>query len=292
MISKIKLIIDFILNTGLRYIVFRLIHLVKSKFSFQKLIFPSKPSDKIQVDFIKWKNNSPKFFFNGKNDIKIKKIPSRELKQNFENIRNGKFIFFGKKIMNLGIEYDWVTNPRNNYRYNINDHWSKIEDLSSINGDSKYVWEKARFCFLYDVIRYDYNFNSDQSKFVFNQIEDFIDKNPINCGPNYICSQEISLRILNWTFAIYYYKDSINLNQKIFSKIFNSIYWQLHHIYKNINFSRFSVRNNHAVTETLMLFVAGKLFPFLTMSKWGVKGRSGLKMKLFIKFIVMDSLTQ
>ena len=49
--------------------------------------------------------------------------------------------------MNLGIEYDWVTNPEDNYRYNINDHWSRIEDLSSINGDIKYVWEKARFSF-------------------------------------------------------------------------------------------------------------------------------------------------
>ena len=55
-------------------------------------------------------------------------------------------LFFLEKNNESRIEYDWVTNPRNNYRYNINDHWSKIEDLSSINGDIG-VWEKARFFF-------------------------------------------------------------------------------------------------------------------------------------------------
>ena len=66
--------------------------------------------------------------------------------------------------------------------------------LSKEAGDIKYVWEKSRFSFLYDVIRYDYHFDDDQSEFIFKQIEDFIDKNPINQGPNYKCSQEISLR--------------------------------------------------------------------------------------------------
>ena len=44
---------------------------------------------------------------------------------------------------------------------------------------------KISFYFFNDVIRYDYNFNDDQSEFIFNKIEDFIDKNPINQGPNY-----------------------------------------------------------------------------------------------------------
>ena len=78
--------------------------------------------------------------------------------------------------------------------------------------------KKHDFLFLYDVIRYDYHFEDDQSAYVFKEIEDFITKNPINQGPNYKCSQEISLRVLNWTFALYYYKDSPNLTRSIVSK--------------------------------------------------------------------------
>ena len=62
------------------------------------------------------------------------------------------------------------------FQYDIHKHWSEVQDLSKEAGDIKYVWEKARFSFLYDVIRYDYHFEDDQSQFVFKQIEDFIEK--------------------------------------------------------------------------------------------------------------------
>ena len=174
----------------------------------------------------------------------------------------------------MGTDYDWVTNPITNHKYDINKHWSEINDLDPDFGDIKYVWEKARFSFLYDIIRYDYHYNDDQSEFVFNQIEDFIDKNPINKGPNYKCSQEISLRILNWIFALYYYKDSGFLTDSLFCKIMHSIYWHIHHVYHNIHFSRISVRNNHAITETLVLYLSDKLFPFLpNVKEWSTRGK-------------------
>jgi hypothetical protein len=52
------------------------------------------------------------------------------------------------------------------------------------------------------------------------------------------------------------------------------IYWQLRHVYSYINFSRIAVRNNHAITETLCLFVGGMLFPFLPgAAKWKRDGK-------------------
>jgi len=129
---------------------------------------------------------------------------------------------------------------------------------------------------LYDLIRYDFYSDETQAEFIFNEIDSFLEKNPINQGPNYKCSQEISLRILNWTFALFYYKNSIFLTNKRFNRIINSIYWQLEHVYKNINFSRISVRNNHAITETSVLYLSGLLFPFFKKKKWYYKGKKWL----------------
>ncbi|WP_303687299.1 heparinase II/III family protein, partial [Nonlabens dokdonensis] len=54
----------------------------------------------------------------------------------------------------------------------------------------------------------------------------------------------------------------------------NAIYWQLHHVYNNIHFSRIAVRNNHAITETLTLYLSDKLFPFMPETKkWSEKGK-------------------
>ncbi len=259
---------------GVRYILFRLFYIIKTKCGYQKKIFPINPKSKTFTSLKNWKKNLPPFFFNGKNIVGLKKNPSKIIKNNYNDIINGTYIFFNKKKINLGKKYDWVTNPINNFKYDIRKHWSEINELSKTSGDIKYVWEKARFVYLYDIIRYDYHFEKDQSEFVFNQIENFIDLNPINQGPNYICSQEISLRILNWTFALYYYKDSQKLNDKLFCKIINSIYWQIHHVYNNINFSRVSVRNNHAITETLLLYLSFKLYPFFpNVKRWSKKGK-------------------
>ena len=208
MFQKIKRIANFISNMGFRYIFFRLFYTIKTKLGWKINVFPTNPSFKKYISLQDWKDNLQPFFFFGKEIKGLQKQPSEDLKKNLKDLKKGVYTFFNKTKIGLGVDYDWVTHPLTNYKYNIDTHWSKIEDFSSEAGDIKYVWEKARFSFLYDVIRYDYHFEEDQSQFVFEQIEDFIDKNPINQGPNYKCSQEISLRILNWTFALYYYKDS------------------------------------------------------------------------------------
>ena len=266
---------------GMSYVFFRIYYQVKTRLGLQKKTFPINPEFKKHISFQDWKENLPIFFFFGKNIKGLKKNPTEDLKINLEDLKKGVYTFFNKTKINLGVDFDWVTNPSTNHKYDINKHWSEINDLSSEAGDIKYVWEKSRFSFLYDVIRYDYHFDDDQSQFVFQQIENFINKNPINQGPNYKCSQEISLRVLNWTFALYYYKDSKYLTETLFDEIIDSVYWQIHHVYKNIHFSRISVRNNHAITETLMLYLSGKLFPFLpNVKNWSKKGKTWFEQEI------------
>lgn len=228
-----------------------------------------------------WKQTASPFFFMGKEIPGLKKYPLDSLKQRYEEIRNGTYTFFGRLKYTIDKEKGWHINPSSGFRYDKEEHWTKIPDLSKDAGDIKYVWEKARFSFLYDVIRYDYHFEQDCSDLVFKEIESFIDNNPINKGPQYKCSQEISLRILNWTFALYYYKDSANLTDSLFTKVLKSIYAQLHHVYSNIHFSRISVRNNHAITETLMLYLSGLLFPFLpNVEKWSRDGKKWFEQEI------------
>ena len=281
MLQKLKRIINLISNMGMRYVFFRVSYIVKSKVGWHKKVFPINPDSKEFITVEQWKENLPPFFFYGK---KIKGLEARKTKKLVDSVRSikeGEYLFFNKEKINLGKSYNWTTNPLTGFIYDINKHWSEIHDISSEAGDIKYVWEKARFSFLYDLIRYDFHTKEDQSEFVLTEIETFIDKNPINQGPNYKCSQEISLRVLNWTFALYYYKDSNFLTSDLFVKIMNSIYWQIHHVYHNIHFSRISVRNNHSITETLMLYLSNKLFPFIPETKkWSAKGKKWFEQEI------------
>lgn len=169
---------------------------------------------------------------------------------------------------------DWLWNAASGYLYDSNVHWTTLPDLNYQRGDIKEIWEKSRFCFLHTIIRHDFHHGTDSSRKVFNCIDHWIEHNPVNCGPNWICSQEIAIRLINWTFALCYYSESKSLSDKLRTRIFQSIHHQALHIAKNLIFAQIAVRNNHILTESLCLYIVGNGFPqFPESTRWKKKGK-------------------
>lgn len=259
--------LNLLQNMGWRYLRFRVGFELKKKAGLLQKQYPTNPEQKSFITLEGWKKLDTQFFFNSRADLRVPINKEEKLKAEAEQILKGSYRFFNAMEYNLGNNYDWVTNPDTGYQYNKNTHWLYINDYSKEAGDIKYVWEKSRFTYLNTLIRYDYHFGVDLSEKVIGDILDWIDNNPINCGPNYKCSQETSLRLMNWTYALYYYKDSSSFPEEAFQKIMHALYWQTEHVYSNIDFSRIAVRNNHAITETLWLYLSGILYPFLPNAK-------------------------
>jgi hypothetical protein len=263
---------------GSRYLFFRVKHAVLVKTGAFSRAFPivgiSVALPKLEV----WRASAQPFFFSCREQVQLPKNPTTVLKELASAIFNGDISFFSSHSIHLGKEYDWLTHPITGNRYDIRQHWTSIDDFSETAGDIKYVWEKSRFSYLLTIVRYDHHFEIDCSEWVFNEIEHWIACNPLNLGPNYKCSQEISLRVFHWIFCLYYYRNADALTEERFEKILTSIYGQLHHVRANIDFSRIAVRNNHAITETLALYVVGMLFPFFPeSSEWRKKGLKWLE---------------
>ncbi|AZJ35040.1 heparinase [Tenacibaculum singaporense] len=268
---KLSLVTNFISNMGARYIFFRIYHMLLAKLGFQKVRFPIEPSKKELISLMDWRETNFNIFsFNDE----LERVRDKELEINATKILGGEIQFFSSDWKKLNREYNWLKNPTSGFIYDISKHWSIIPDLSSESGDIKFVWEKSRFTYLITILRYDFHFKKNNAEFIFSEVESWIDNNPINQGPNWICSQEISLRIFNWCFVLDYYKYDQALTEDRWNKIQNVIYWSIDHVYNNINFSRIAVRNNHAITETLFLSLSELLFPFITETKkWSKKGR-------------------
>jgi hypothetical protein len=255
-------------NMGFRYVAYRAWHEVEKRSGILKRRFPTKPVFQEFISKEEWKNLPVRFF-----DL-TPTLPHSELttlKNRVQAFQQGYLTFFSAQAYKVN---DWLTNPVTGYRYDTSKHWTEIPDFSAEAGDIKYVWEKSRFAFLYDLIRYDYYFQQDQSETVFGEIDSWIAENPTNCGPNWRCSQEISLRVLNWTFVLHYYKNAPALTPERFAYIIQSIYHQMQHVAAHIQFSRVAVRNNHALTETLTLYLVGVLYPFFPESaRWKQDGK-------------------
>lgn len=268
-------------SKSIRYTLFR------SKYEFERRSgmlarkFPTELKTVPIPSLIDWRKKGCGWFFEDRESINVVRQAHQPLKEKMEHILKGDVLFFSKTWKELGLDYDWVTNPETDFHYDVNQHWTKVNDFSQEAGDIKFVWEKSRFSWFLTVCRYDYHFDEDHAEFVISQILDWIEKNHLNCGPNYKCSQETSLRVLNWLFALNFYRQSLSLTEDRWGRIMISIYWQVDHVYKNINFSRIAVRNNHAITETLTLYLMGLLFPKMKgADKWKKDGKKWFEQEI------------
>lgn len=254
---------------GIRYVLFRALYELKRKTGLIKNSFPTEIPNRTVIELNSWKNSNVQFFFRSREDIEKIKLTAKtieELEEYFNIIKSGGLKLFSGNVVNDAFS-NWFTNPENNFVFDKKQHWTKIDEFAKGHGDIKYIWEKGRFCYLYTIIRYDHQFGADNSELVFNLIVSWIDNNQLNCGPYFKCSQEIALRICNWIFALYYYKNSNVLTQAVFQKIIDSIYAQSLHIESNLKFAAIAVRNNHIISEALGLFTVGILFPWFPQSK-------------------------
>src|SRR6478609_192903 len=248
MLNKIRLYSQMLSNMGWRYMLFRVVYEYRRKSGKMKKQFPTNVSPLTFISRKEWQESAAPFFLLEREQSVLKKYPDHKLEVEAKKILEGVFPFFNSFEKDLGYKPDWLKNPDTGYTYDIKKHWTEIEDLDPVAGDIKYVWERARFSFVQTILRYDYHFKVDCSKYVIGEILSFIKNNPVNQGPQYKCSQEISLRLMNWTIALYYYRNSPQLMEEDFKTIMNSVYWQVKHVQNNIDFSRIAVRNNHAVT--------------------------------------------
>ena len=277
---SLKSAIKVLRSKSPRYILFRASYEFDRRTGLLARKFPAGEvsSSKFKVSGLptlnEWRESRTHYLFDSQQDIRVTRCHSVTLTEAIKRILQGEVCFFSHEWKKLGLNWDYVTNSTSGYRYDASRHWTKVNDYDEAAGDIKLVWEPSRFESLFTIVRYDYHFNEDHSKFVISRILDWIDKNPLNRGPNYKCSQETSLRVLNWLFALNFYKNSESLTDDGWSRIIESIYWQIDHVYKNINFSRISVRNNHAITETLTLYLVGLLFPtFPHATIWKKNGK-------------------
>ena len=283
---RFKYIFGIIQSRGLRNLSYRSWYMLQTKTGLLAKRFPTCPPE-VVLPSLSELRASDNYLFSSRKSLRFEKNPNTTMKEKAEKILTGNLQYFSAEWRDLGGDWNWHVNPTTGFEYDHNQHWTRINELSQKSGDIKFVWEASRFCFLYDIVRYDYHYELDHSDFVISKILDWIEKNPLNCGPNYKCSQEISIRVLNWLFALNFYKYSEALTEEKWSTIIQSLYWQIRHVYENINFSRYTVRNNHAITESMTLYLMGLMFPTMPdAKKWRKKGKKWFEQE--IKYQVAD----
>jgi hypothetical protein len=112
---------------------------------------------------------------------------------------SGRATYFSVHARDVGCPPDWFLNPfRNQAHPQPAAHWSDIADFNGDAGDIKVVWEMSRFGWT-TVFARAWRITGDKRYVTALQswIQDWWRCNPPNTGPNWMCGQETSIRLIN-----------------------------------------------------------------------------------------------
>ncbi len=137
-------------------------------------------------------------------------------------------------------------------------HWTACLD-DTLSGDVKLVWEPARLGFTFTLGRA-YLLTGDErySAAFWQLLETFLDHNPPNLGANWASAQEVALRILAFAFAGQVFAGSPHATPARTRLLSAAVAAHATRIPATLPYAR-AQNNNHLLTESLGLYVAGIL---------------------------------
>jgi len=149
---------------------------------------------------------------------------------------------------------NWFLNPVNGKEsVDLIKHWTQIQDFNKELGDIKNVWETSRFSWLGILARaYAVSGKTIYLSTINRWLADWMEKNPVNQGPNWKCGQEASYRV----FSLLNAANLMNQADRPSELLVEMIDKHLGRISSNIRYA-FAQRNNHATSEAAALYIGG-----------------------------------
>lgn len=143
------------------------------------------------------------------------------------------------------------------------EHWTKVAVDQSKAGteDIKYLWESARFTWVYTLARA-YILSGDEvyAETFWREFEAFADINLPNLGPNWVSSQEVALRLIAFTFAYQVFSKSNTSSPERVNRLSIAIADHTARIPPTMVYAR-AQNNNHLLSEAAGLLTAGHSLP-------------------------------
>jgi hypothetical protein len=171
-----------------------------------------------------------------------------------EELLMGRVNYFSVHARDIGNPPNWFLNPFQNKQHpQPTLHWSKIADFSADAGDIKVVWEISRFNWA-SIFARAWRISGDARYLSALQLwmQDWWRCNPPYTGPNWMCGQETSIRLINALLALRLAGLEKNVGPGFVAFV------EAH--CRRVDVTTFYAEaqdNNHATSEAAGLFVGG-----------------------------------
>ncbi|MGQ9631414.1 MAG: alginate lyase family protein [bacterium] len=186
-----------------------------------------------------------------------------------EEICNKTFDLLGSGKYRFEKEIDWHSDFKVGYRWKP-EFYMQVDyyDLEAPY-DVKVPWELSRFQHVVTLGKAYWLSNDEKYAREFvSHITDWIEKNPPLRGVNWTCTMEVAIRVANWIWGYYFFRNSPVLTNEFLNKFLKSILVHSRYIINNLEYSP-ELTSNHYLSDIVGLVCLGVLFPeFKESAKW------------------------
>ena len=194
-------------------------------------------------------------------------------------IAAGKFRLFSHHESTVGLMPDWHSNPLTGESAPGDRHWSKLGDFSF--GDIKGIWELSRFPWAFALGRaYAGSREESWAERFWLLFEDWLRRNPPNVGPNWMCGQEATFRMLAAIWAADVMRVAAASTPERRARLGSFVLTTGRRIAANLDYA-LSQANNHGVSECVGLVTAALRCPQAgEANRWLERGMRDLERQL------------
>ena len=189
---------------------------------------------------------------------KMNRIKKIEIEDNFESFN----------------PMDWHIDFKTGYRWDSKTYFEDIE-IPYGKGDIKIPWELSRFQHIptlgkaYGIcqkLRTE-NKQKNPAKYAsefMNQIEHWIDNNPVEFGVNWTCPMDVAIRAVNWIFGFYFFINAKEIPDKFWIKFLRILFLHGRFIRRNLEIGYDDrdkrITSNHYLSDIVGLIFLGIFF--------------------------------
>ena len=201
--------------------------------------------------------------------LEIKEVDRKKLIQRANNTIDHKFDILGSGLVEVN-PIDWHSDFKSNYTWRKGTFYKNYEIVNLNNdADVKVVWDLSR-CHHLLWLGQAYLLTKEEryAKEVVFQIEDWIKENPLMYSINWTCAMDVSIRIVNWMYALNMITSSKCITDNFSKKITKSIHEHGFFIYKNLEKSTPYSSNHYVANVTGLIYIGSFLHEFVDGIKW------------------------
>jgi len=169
------------------------------------------------------------------------------------------FNLLGSGLKHLG-PMTWHSDLKTGYEWPNYLLYKQQRKCSPKGSDIKFPWELSR-ChhLLWLGEAFILTGEEKYAKEVADELNDWIDKNPMMYTVNWTCAMDVAIRSVNWMYALCFIKDSASFTNDLSAKVCKSLFQHGFFISNNLE-RTIPYSNNHYYSDIVGLLYLGQLF--------------------------------